>query len=181
MAGACATVSPFDRALDEHRLEAAATMFDSDSSLQAQPHALYRAALLYGTPGLATYDPSRARELIERMLELDPDAATWETNSVLALLREQDRSAQAAKVRERELEGRVAQLTSEADGLRQRLMWFEARLQAQDDQNEVLRRVLTRLEGDLRDRETRLGALQDELDRLKAIDLRAPSRPPLED
>lgn len=178
LVSACATTSSFDRAFEARRFDEAAAAFRSDSTLHTQARALYRAALLHGTPGLETYDPALARELLERMLALDPGAATWESTSLLSLLREQQRAEEVASHREGELEARTGRLAAEADGLRQRIAWLEARLHAQDDQNEVLRRVITRLEADLRDRETRLDALQDELDRLKAIDLRAPPRPP---
>lgn len=178
LAGACATVSPFDRALDSHSFEDAAALFESDSSLHTHAHALYRAALLYGTPGLPTYDPVRARDLLERMLALDPESASWESSSMLSLLRELDRVEKVADARRTELATRADQLASEADGLRRRIVWLEERIQTQVEQHELLRRVVNRLEADLRDREARLQALQSELDRLKAIDLQTPPRPP---
>ena len=73
-AGCASSGGPFREHYAAGRLEAAAEAFEADSSLHDEAGALYRAGLLYGTPGSPVYDPARAAEQLGRLLELHPEA-----------------------------------------------------------------------------------------------------------
>lgn len=72
---ACATgrVTAFDGHLSAQRWQEAAAAFDGDSALLGDPDALLRAAMLFGTPGRATYHPERAADLLRRLLVAFPE------------------------------------------------------------------------------------------------------------
>jgi hypothetical protein len=180
-ASACAS-SSFERAINAQQWSNASTLFQQDSALQRDERALFQAAMLYSFPGRETYDPERARTLFRRLLELYP-STRYRQGAVnhLALLYELQRVQGDADSRERELRSVIALLASDTTILRQRLDSIAVRLQAEQDQSALLRKVSTRLESDLRDRESQLRELTAELKQLKAIDLKSPSRGKLSD
>ena len=170
--GACATI-PFDRALDAHQWPEAATAFDADTSLRHNERALFRAAMLYSFPNRATYDPARARTLFEQLLRLYPTTSNRQAAvDQLALLYELERVQTVSQVRQQTLESKIAMLAVDTLHLHTRLDSIAVRLQAEQDQSALLRKVANRLENDLQDREAQLRALHDELNHLKSIDLR---------
>jgi hypothetical protein len=82
--------------------------FRADSSLHDDEEALYRAGLLYASPDSPHYDPARAVETLERLLELHPDTdRRREATHLVALLSEI-----------RSLGGRVAELRDQIDKLK---------------------------------------------------------------
>jgi hypothetical protein len=171
-AGACAS-SQFNRALDAHQWSDAARAFDADTALLHNESALFQAAMLYSFPNRGTYDPARARTLFEQLLRLYPTTPKRQTAiDHLSLLYELQRTENTAQARAQALEAKIAQLAADTMVLRARLDSIAVRLRAEQDQTALLRKVATRLENDLQDRETQLHALYDELDHLKAIDLK---------
>jgi hypothetical protein len=169
---ACATTQ-FDRALNAHRWSDAASAFDADTALQHDETALFRAAMLYTFPTRATYDPERARELFRKFLALYPDSPNrQQAIDQLALLEAMQRVETVSDQRVRDLQNKIAQIALDTVHLHARLDSIAVRLQAEQDQSALLRKVTTRLESDLQDRETQLRALNDELNHLKEIDLK---------
>lgn len=169
--GACARPTQFDRYLSNQQWADAAREFESDSLLRNDEHALYRGAVLFGTPGRPIYDPVKARELFTMLLARFP--ATTHRNEATAHLLLLDatlRTQHDAAERERDLEARIAALTRESNDLRARVDSIAA-------QGDSLRAVVARLDADRRDREEQLRALRLELQKLKEIDLK-PKRPP---
>lgn len=178
MVSAACAASPFDRHYDAHRWPEATRAFEADSSLHDHPDAVYRAALLYATPGSETFQPARARQLFERLLTLGPGLARQEAAIGMIRLLDEVESVRAANDRrERQLRAELEAAEREAADLRQRIVSLESRFRQQEEQNERLRQVAAQLAADLRDRERRMEALGEELDRLKQIDLRPTPRP----
>jgi hypothetical protein len=162
--------STFDRHLAAERWTDAAHAFASDSALHSNERAMYRAALLYGTPGLDTWQPQVARELLARMLQLHPNSIHRESAiRVIALIDEVQRVNALTAV----LELTRVQVETELEALRADVALLESRLSVQTEEREQLRIAVERLQGDVRSREQQLRTLREELDRLKAIDLRA--------
>ncbi len=169
---ACAT-SRFDQHLEAHRWAQAAHAFEAEPDLQQRADALYRAALLYASPVRDTYRPSHARDLFSRLLQLSPDRTRQEAaRGMIGLL---DVVA-GDSVREESLRTELDSLRAESGRLQEENASLRTRSETQEELNKVLRSYTVRLEADLRDREQRLRALGDELDRLKQIDLEAPGR-----
>jgi hypothetical protein len=169
LAACAARMTQFDQYLAREQWTEAAREFASDSSLHGNEHAVYRAALLYGTPGRPTYSADTARVLLTGFLKRFP-ASTYHEDAVarLALLDQLVNSQRAAEAHLRELEARIDALTRETRDLR-------ARADSATAQRDSLRATIVRLEGERRDREEQLKALRLELQQLKEIDLK--SRP----
>jgi len=165
----------FDRDLRDERWLDAARAFQSDSALINDEGALYKAGILYSTPARPTYDPQRAAQLFQRLLDRFP-ATRYRRDAVdrLAMVNALLASRDSTATRAREIEARIAALTAASRTLR-------ASLDSALAQNDALRRNTTKLEADLRDRDDQLRALRLELRQLKDVDLRrrpASPRPP---
>lgn len=169
-ASGCAR-NQFQRELSDQDWVAAARAFDSDSSLMNNEHALYRAGLLFGSPGRPTYDPTKARTLLMAFLRRFPDSSKrTEVSDRLALLDDIVSVRRDAAARQRDLQARIDAVTADSRLLRERL-------DSASVQGEQTRHTVARLEADLHDREEQVRALRIELQRLKEIDLK-PRRPP---
>lgn len=170
---ACAS-SQFDRYFEAQRWSDAALEFTADSTLRDE-RSLFRAAQVFGSPDSNAFDPDRARALLEDFVRLYPGSDQVPSAlSFIALLDEMQRIRTETILRERELQNEIQTSTYEIERLEGRIRWFESRFVAQEEQNQTLRRIADRLESDLRIREYELRTLQDELDRLKDIDLGSP-------
>jgi hypothetical protein len=151
----------------------AARAFSSDTSLRNNEQALYRAAVLYGTPSRPTYQPDTARALLSRLLTRFP--ATMHREDALTRLSLLDQlvtTQRAAEVREHELEARIDVLVRQTRELR-------GRADSTSSQSDSLRLAITRLEAERKERDDQIKALRLELQQLKEIDLkpRPPARP----
>lgn len=170
MTTACAT-SQFDHYLSRQQWADAARVFAADSSLQNDEHALFEAGVLYGSPSRPTFDAERSRALLRRLIARFPQSKhLGDAADRLALLDEIARAKRDGEAHERELTTRIEALTIEARQL-------QARLDSLSGQSDQLRRSAARTEAELHDREEQLKTLRNELQRLKAIDLK-PRRPP---
>ncbi len=181
---ACATArtSQFDSAIDARNWSDAATALAADTSLLHNESTLFQAAMLYSFPDRPTYDPARARELFERLLREYPNTSRREAaTDQLSLLYELQKASSDAVAKQQGLRAQIAQLTSDTLKLRRSIDSISVRLQAEQDQSALLRKVATRMESDLQDRENQLKVLHDELNHLKAIDLRSTIRTPAGD
>jgi hypothetical protein len=166
---ACAT-NQIRNNLSDQEWTAAARKFDGNPALMNDENALYRAGVLFGTPGRPTYDPAKARTLLLTFLERFPGSDRRnDATDRLALLDDIVRVRRDAATRQRELEARIDVVTAET-------RVFRERLDSASQVNDQLRRNTSRLETDLREREEQLRALRLELQRLKEIDLK-PRRP----
>lgn len=144
--------------------------FDANPALMNDERALYRASVLFGTPGRPTYDPAKARTLLLAFLDRFPGSDRRDdATERLALLDDIVRVRRDAATRQRELEARIDVATADARVLREKL-------DSASSQGDQMRKNSTRLESDLREREDQLRALRLELQRLKEIDLK-PRRP----
>lgn len=158
--------SSFDRSLSDEQWLAADQAFSADTTLQNDEQALYRAAVLYGSPNLPTYDGDRARALLRRLFARFPQTKYGPRAAErLAFLDEVARTRRDASLHEADLRRRVAAMSAELPALQRRLDSLEA-------ENRELRQSVTRLESDLRDREAQRRVLSLELERLKEIDLK---------
>jgi hypothetical protein len=179
--GACATAhtSQFASAMNAHNWTDAATALAADTSLLHNESTLFDAAMLYSFPNRPTYNPARARELFERLLRDYPNTSRKQPAiDQLSLLYELQKTSNAAVAKQEALRAQIAQLASDTLKLRRSIDSIAVRLQAEQDQSALLRKVATRLESDLQDRENQLNVLHDELNHLKAIDLRSTIRTP---
>ena len=179
--GACATArtSQFDTAIDARNWSDAATALAADTSLLDNESTLFQAAMLYSFPNRPTYDPARARDLFERLLKDYPNTSRRQPAiDQLSLLYELQKTNNNAVAKQQDLRAQIAQLAADTIKLRRSIDSIAVRLQAEQDQSALLRKVATRLENDLQDRENQLGVLHDELNHLKAIDLRSTIRTP---
>ena len=138
--------------------------------------------MLYSFPDRPTYDPARARELFERLLRNYPNTSRRQAaTDQLSLLYELQKASNDAVAKQQGLRAEIAQLTADTLKLRRSIDSISVRLQAEQDQSALLRKVATRMESDLQDRESQLKVLHDELNHLKAIDLRSTIRTPVGD
>lgn len=168
---ACAKATQFDQYWSADQWSDAARVFTADSSLHSNEHALYRAGIMFGTPGRTMYDPVRARELLSSLLSRFPQTQhRADATAHLLLIEDILRSQQDSAARQRDVETRIAALVRETRDLR-------ARVDSMVVQNDSVRAVVVRLDADRRDREEQLRLLRLELQRLKEIDLK-PRRPP---
>jgi hypothetical protein len=175
---ACAHTGAFDRSLRAGRWQDAAAEFRADSALQRNATALRRAARIHAVPDSVTWDPDRALELLARARALAPRARVEDADSRLEAMLEyvvRERAARGAQmiVLRDSLAGAAAEVTR----LRAELAELRETNAAHESERAVLERMVSRLEADLRDRETQISALRSELDRLKEIDLARSSRP----
>jgi hypothetical protein len=171
----CVRTTLFERYVADQNWIAAAREFTADSSLISNERTLYQAGVVFGTPGLPTYQPVKSRELLNTLIARFPESPhRWDATARLLLIDEVFRMEKTAAARERELEARIATLTRETRELR-------ARIDSATAQGDSLRTSVSRLEAERRDKDEQIKALRLELQRLKEIDLkpRAPTRPPL--
>lgn len=155
--GACASagVRPLDRYFDEGRYEEVVRAFEADSSLWSDEGAVYRVAVARSLPGSQVYDPARAR--------------TW-LGHFLTNFRESQRRAEV-----RHLSALVEEVTRIQEEADRRQAEAEAASERVDSLKVVASeqaRMMEAVRADLRQRNRELGALRQELQRLKAIDLR---------
>lgn len=100
--------SSFHRHFEAERYDDAMEAFRADSSLRNDDEALYRAGLLYASPEVPFYDPARAIETLEALLDRHPDTdRRHEARHLLGLLAEI-----------RSLGGRVAELRDQLEKLK---------------------------------------------------------------
>ncbi len=157
---------PFDQAFDAGDLVEAARIFDSDSALWRNEVALFRTAAARAMPGSPVYDPVRAQVELKAFLVRFPRSEHRpEALRLDALLTQLQRLSD----QNRALALRADSLALRTDSLAARADSANARLAEQ-------RRATLQLQTDLRRTESDLKAVQDELARLKAIDLRLSRR-----
>lgn len=165
---ACAT-SQFDRHFAEGRYEELGRLFESDSALQRDEHALFRAGVAHALPTSPIYRPEVASEIFDRLLTLHPKTSyRGEAELLGALLDELLRLQMTADQRAAEIE----RLTREEAEARERIAWLRSLLEKQEVQTNLFRGLAERLEEELRETRSRHKSLQEELERLKEIDLR---------
>lgn len=170
--------SPFERHLAAGRWDEARRVFEADSVLQQQPRAMYNMGLVYASPGEDTWRPDDARELFARVYELQPTSVDGlAARRFMLLLDEMTRSRH-------QLEAEQVRLTQERNTLAARVDRLRTERDAALDRAAVLERQdsiisadLARMESALRLRDAELASLRNELERLKAIDLRPAQRP----
>lgn len=155
--GACASAEtrPMDRYFAEGRYEELVHAFEADSSLWSEEDAVYQVAVARSLPDSPVYDPARARALLDQFLASFRDSDhRAEVRHLSALVEEVMRVQEAADG----LEAEVAALSERVDSL-------TAEVSEQS-------RVIEEARADIRQRDAELRALRQELQRLKAIDLR---------
>jgi hypothetical protein len=163
-AAGCAS-STLDRHFRAGEFSEVARAFEADSSLHAKPGALYRAGLVYALPESPVYDPDRALEVFDRLQTRHPEHSQREhVAQLIQLLRHAHLGQERQLWRDARLRAQQAQI----DDLRAQLAREKARA-------ETLRSTADRLDRELRERESRIRSLQEELAALKRIDLNRPS------
>jgi hypothetical protein len=179
---ACATGTSFDRSIGSRRWSDAASALSADTSVLNTENGLFQAAMLYSFPNRPTYDPARARSLFERFLQRYPTSSMEQSaTDHLSLLYELQKARDSTIVARQNLQSAIAHLVADTLRLRRSIDSIAVQLRAEQDQTALLRKVATRMESDLQDRESQISALHNELSHLKAIDLQPRIRPPLGD
>lgn len=163
-AGGLGGASSFERHFDTGRYERAVDAFEADSALQRQEEPLYRAGLLYATPGRSYYDPGRARQLLERLLDLYP----------YTRYRPHARGLLALVERVQETSSRLAGLQAELRDSRATTDSLETRLRQSGVRTDSLERELedaALLEEKLEEAVARAARLEKQLEQLKRVHL----------
>ncbi len=166
----CAHASAFERAFqhafDSGQVEEAARIFDSDSALWRNENALFRTATARAMPGSPIYDPANAHTELQAFLTYFPQSQhRGEALRLDALL-----------VHLQRLSSQNRSLSLRADSLANRLDSLASRSDSANVRMAEQRRMTLQLQADLRRTEAELKSVQDELQRLKAIDLRLSRR-----
>ncbi len=170
-AAGCATTQ-LERRFDEGRYQDVASLFDSDPHLWADEGAVYRAIIARVLPESPAYAPVRARTDIRRYLQLFPDAKhAPEARHLSQLVGEVLRLDTAGSA----CASTAGRLVADTAELHARLDSLTRVVAVQREQFDSLR---TATQAEARQRDVQIRGLQDELDRLKAIDLGSPRRPP---
>ncbi|MGH7539498.1 MAG: hypothetical protein ACRELC_00705 [Gemmatimonadota bacterium] len=187
-ASACASAHPFDERYERGDYAGAAAAFMADSTLHAEARALWRLAMIHLAPGKEMHDPAKARDPLERLVELHPESPfVGPALGLLGLLEELEASREATAALGRRLavaeEERELWLSviAQADPAREgydaarALEALEAWMEAHPDSRyrsatQAATGLLTEL---LRTRGA-VAALQRQLDQLKAVDLEDP-------
>jgi peptidoglycan hydrolase CwlO-like protein len=173
LAAACVRASQFDRYLEDEQWSQAAREFSRDPSLRLNEHELYRAGLLYGTPGRTTYNPDSARVMFSSLLNRFPGTSHQEdAEARLGFLDQLVIAQHTAEARIQKLEARI-------DSLGREVRLARARADSAGAQSDSLRGAIKGLETERRERDKQLEQLRSELQQLKEIDLKdIKSRPP---
>lgn len=165
----CAT-SLFDQHFEQARYAAAAAAFEQDSSLHQDEEALFRAGLVRAFPSSPAFDPALALAHFSRLEELFPDSPhRIEALRLVALLEDRSRIQSELEMYRADLNDLRTRITAFAE--RQRRM--EQQGEERDAEVARLETLATQLEDRLRQRSGELATLRQELERLKAIDLRS--------
>jgi septal ring factor EnvC (AmiA/AmiB activator) len=164
-AAGCASGTAVERHFRAGDLTEAARAFEADSSLHRRPDALYRAGLAYAMPKSPVYDPERALSVFERLQKEHPKHPQREH---VAQLQEFLRLTDLQQERQWSRDARLRAQQTEITELRTQLARERARAE--------------RLDREVRERDARIQALQQELAALKQIDLNRPppGAPPTE-
>ena len=166
LAVACVRASQFDRYLADEQWTQAAREFARDPSLRLNEHELYRAGLLYGTPGRPTYNPDSARVMFASLLNRFPGTSHQEdAEARLGFLDQLVITQHAAESRIQRLEARI-------DSLGREVRLARARADSAGAQSDSLRGAIKGLEAERRERDKQLEQLRSELQQLKEIDLK---------
>ncbi len=167
LGGGCAHhPGAFDREYDSGRFEEAARIFDEDSALWRNESALFRTAAARAMPGSPIYDPGRAHAELKTLLDRFPASPhRVEAIRLDALLTQIDRLTEE----NRSLNERASTLTARIDSATNRVA-EERRAALAASQSQA------QLQADLRRTEAELKSVQEELTRLKAIDLKLSRR-----
>ena len=120
VAAGCA--SAFDRSFEAGHYDEVVAQFVADSTLHDDPGALYRAALAYATPDHPSYDPARARALLDELLRRFPGSD--DHRQAVALFSSLESSQRLAR------DG--ARIETELHELRDRVASLERRLSDQE-------------------------------------------------
>lgn len=165
----CAT-SVFDQHFEQGRYAAAAATFERDSTLHMDERPLFRAGLVHAFPSSAVFDPSLALEYFARLDALFPDNPyRLETQRLGALLEDRLRLQAELELHRSDLDDLRARIAALAERERR----LERTREERDADVDRLEAQAAQLESQLRQRSDELAALRQELERLKAIDLRS--------
>lgn len=176
--GAGCVHGAFDRSLRAGRWQDAAAEFRADSALQRNARALRAAARIHAVPDSATWDPDRALDLLARArASSSPGRVAAADVRLEAMLRYVVRERAARGAETIVMRDSLDHVTAAASRLRAELAQLRETNAAYESERTVLQRMVSRLESDLRDRESQMASLRSELDRLKEIDLSRSSHP----
>jgi TolA-binding protein len=172
LAAAGCTASALDRHFEAGQFELAARAYEEDPSVAGSDRALYRLALSYASPGTAVSSPERARAVLAQLVARFPQSPHLPEARILAgLLGTMVDLSDQAKVERQQLDSLravVQDLEATRAALQDTIGTNRSRLT--DLQAEV-----TRLQGEVEAKDAVLRRLEDELRRLKNIDLGRPS------
>lgn len=143
--------------------------FEADAGLQKNGDALFRAALVHAAADCEGCDPERARELLRRLIALQPDSDRAREAERLLLVLER---LEALEDSLRSRDDGLRELQSSLEQVEERARVVELLLEHHTTRSELLLELNKRLEKDLVDAHAQLEALQEELRRLKEIDLK---------
>jgi chromosome segregation ATPase len=151
--------NPFDQAYEQGNVREMTRIFDADSALWRNEQALFRTAIARATPGGPVYDLQRARTELQVLLARFPESSHRPVAlSLTALI------------------GQLEKQAARSDELSQRVDSLEAHADSAAARTAEQRRASFQLLADLRRTQAELQSVQEELERLKAVDLRLSTR-----
>lgn len=157
----------FERAFESGRHEEALATFARDTSLHTDEEPLFRVGLLRATPGRPFYDPDRARQLLNRLVEVHPDTDFRPyAEGLLSLL---DRVEETTS-RVEALRAELAETEARTDSLRSALRETGVRVDSLEDELAVAEQVEKKLQAAL----ARAARLEKQLEQLKQVHLQQP-------
>lgn len=143
-------------------------LFEADSALFNDADALFRAGVAYALPESSVHDAERAARIFDRLLVLDPvHPQRMHVEHMQQFLRATLENRQSGEEALRELTARV-------DEQRRQLTALEEQLTRERARADAARTSVERLDREIRERESRIQALEAELAALKQIDLNRP-------
>ena len=134
-------------------------------------HCLYRLGLIYALPASSQYDPTRATQYLQELLDLEPQRAyAVQASLVLAL------QVQTNQLREvlAEETARAKSLREELEVLQTEAARVESEAMDQENRGKRLASVIARLRQQIDQLSDELSAREKELERIKQIDLEGP-------
>ncbi len=172
LAAAGCTASALDRHFEAGQYELAARAYEEDPSVAGSDRALYRLALSYAAPGTAVSNPERARALLAQMVTRFPQSPHLPAARILAgVLGAMVDLSDQARVERQQLDS----LRAVVQGLEATHATLQDTIGANRGRLTDLQAEVKRLQTEVEAKDAVLRRLEDELRRLKNIDLGRPS------
>ncbi len=175
LAGCATAPAPGDRLFESGDLTGARDAYlaqlEEQGSGRSAERALFRLGLIYLHPESPLFDPEEGETVLERLSAAEPTSAYARQASLLLGVQAEVNTLRAAVAEQAELRQELESALSEA---RDSATLQEVRFQAREKNLSNLSTALARLKKEIERLTEEVAAREDELERLKAIDLDGP-------